>query len=199
VQHGHGPGLFHAVRFYDNEASLCRIVASFLKEGLMLGHPAVIIATPEHGQGIIAELRARDVEVKALQRSDALIVLDAVETMNQFMEHGVPNRERFLATIKPVLARARQGVSDCVIRAYGEMVDVLWKDGRDIAAIQLEMLWNQLGRTEGFSLMCGYAMGHFYKDASVRDVCRQHTHTIAADGTPRVSTADSLLVGTLRS
>jgi len=165
----------------------------------MLGQPAVVIATPEHAQGIVAELRARDVEVKSLQESDALIVLDAVETMSKFMEHGVPNREKFLATIMPVLARARQGISDCVIRAYGEMVDVLWKDGRDIAAIQLEMLWNQLGRTEGFSLMCGYAMGHFYKDASVQDVCRQHTHTIASDGTPRVSNADSLLIGALRT
>jgi len=191
-------GHFHAVRFYDSEVSLCRIVAGFLKEGLTSGQPAVVIATLEHSQGIVAELRARDVEVKALQSAGDLIVLDAAETMAKFMVDGVPNREKFRATIEPVLDRARRGQPENVIRAYGEMVDVLWKEGRDIAAIQLEMLWNQLGRSARFSLMCGYAMGNFYKDASVQEVCRQHTHVVASDGTTRVSSADSLLLGALR-
>jgi hypothetical protein len=78
------------------------------------------------------------------------------------------------------------------------MVDVLWKDGRDVAAIQLEMLWNRLARSHQFSLLCGYAMGSFYKDAHVMDVCRQHTHLVSSDGTPRLSNADSLLVGALK-
>ena len=191
-------GHFHAVRFYDSEVSLCRIVAGFLKEGLMLGQPAIVIATPEHSQGIVAELRARDVEVKALQAEGDLVVIDAAELMARFMADGVPDREKFRAAIEPVLDRARRGQRDCVVRGYGEMVDLLWKDGRDIAAIQLEMLWNQLGRTAGFSLMCGYAMGNFYKDASIQEVCRQHTHLVSSDGTSRVSNVDSLLIGALR-
>ena len=32
------------------------------------------------------------------------------------------------------------------VRAFGEMVDVLSKDGRHAAAIALEDLWNELGR-----------------------------------------------------
>ena len=188
-------GHFHAVRFYDSEASLCRIVAAFLKEGLVLGQPAVVIATSEHSQGIIAELRAREVAVKELQASGDLVILDAADTMKQFMAEGVPDKDKFHATVQPVLDRVRHGASGTVVRAYGEMVDLLWKQGRDIAAIQLEMLWNQLARTTEFSLLCGYAMGNFYKDASVQDVCRQHTHLVAADGTPRISNADSLLLG----
>jgi hypothetical protein len=45
-------GHFHAVRFYDSEMSLCRIVAGFLREGLALGQPALVIATKGHAQGI---------------------------------------------------------------------------------------------------------------------------------------------------
>jgi hypothetical protein len=191
-------GHFHAVRFYDNEVSLCRIVSSFLREGLSLGQPALVIATPEHARGIIAELRAREVDVNALQASDALVVLDAAETMATFMVDGVPHREKFQQAAKEALDRACRGRADCVVRAYGEMVDVLWRQGRDIAAIQLEILWNQLARSHEFSLLCGYAMGSFYKDASVQDVCRQHTHLVSADGTPHVSNADSLLLGALR-
>ena len=186
------------MRFYDNEASLCRIVAAFLHEGLVVGHPAVVIATPEHSQGIVAELRAREVDIAAAQASETLLVIDADSMMERFMADGVPNRDRFFAVAHAALDRASRGKKNCEIRAYGEMVDVLWKQGRDIAAIQLEVLWNQLGRARGFSLLCGYAMGNFYKDASIQDVCRQHTHTIGSDGTTRVSSADSLLIGALR-
>ncbi len=35
--------------------------------------------------------------------------------------------------------------------------------------------------THDFSLLCGYAMGSFYKDAGMRDICAQHSHVIAAD------------------
>jgi len=63
------------------------------------------------------------------------------------------------------------------------MVDILWKEGKRDLAIRLEMLWNQLANTQRFSLLCGYTVGPFYKDAHFADVCRQHTHVVAADGT----------------
>lgn len=44
------------------------------------------------------------------------------------------------------------------------------------------MLWNQLALTHDFSLLCGYAMGNFYKDAAVEDICRQHSHVVSAEG-----------------
>jgi hypothetical protein len=44
----------------------------------------------------------------------------------------------------PLIELACRGRTDCVIRAYGEMVDVLWQAGQTAAAIRLEMLWNQL-------------------------------------------------------
>jgi hypothetical protein len=61
------------------------------------------------------------------------------------------------------------------------MVDLLWKDDQHVAAIVLEMLWNKLAATEDFSLRCGYSMGNFYKDASVADICSQHTHAFGAE------------------
>ena len=50
------------------------------------------------------------------------------------------------------------------------------------AAIRLEMLWYQLANTHQFSLLCGYSMGHFYKDAAYDDICTQHTHVISVEG-----------------
>jgi hypothetical protein len=74
------------------------------------------------------------------------------------------------------------------------MVDVLWQDGLTAAAIALEMLWNQLAMTHDFSLLCGYAMGNFYKDAGMRDICAQHSHVVPAVSAlvPAASGADSI-------
>jgi len=187
-------GHFHAVRFYENEASLCRIVANFLREGLAVGQPALVIATNPHAFGIVTELRARGLGVDGLLASHDLVIVDASEALTSFMVDGVPDPGKFDRTVMAALEDVRDGRSGVTVRAYGEMVDVLWKQGLDVAAIQLEMLWNRLARNGEFSLMCGYAMGNFYKDATVREVCRQHTHLVHSDGTARVSNVDTLLV-----
>jgi len=190
ISHGH----FHAVRFYENEASLCPIVANFLREGFAFGQPALVVASAEHANGIVAELRARELNIERLIASRDLVLVDATEALSSFMVGGYPNPGKFSKTFTAAFDRVRGGVA---VRAYGEMVDILWKQGLDVAAIQLEILWNRLARSGEFSLMCGYAMGNFYKDASVRDVCRQHTHLVHSDGTARVSNVDTLLVGAL--
>jgi DcmR-like sensory protein len=61
------------------------------------------------------------------------------------------------------------------VRACGEMVDVLWKRNQTAAATRVEMLWNELAQSHDFSLLCGYSMGNFYKDAAQDDICRHHT------------------------
>jgi hypothetical protein len=44
------------------------------------------------------------------------------------------------------------------------------------------MLWNQLAASQSFALLCGYSMGHFYKDAAQQTICAQHTHIISDTG-----------------
>jgi hypothetical protein len=184
-------GHFHAVRFYENHTSLCRIVADFLGEGLATAQPALIIATPQHRDGIVQELCARHFDVDRLQADGDLLLLDARDTLSTFMVDGHPRAEPFTTAMTGALERVCREGKDCTIRAYGEMVDVLWKDGLSVAAVRLEMLWNQLAMTHAFSLLCGYAMGNFYKDASVADICRQHTHVVAVDGVSAPVNADA--------
>ena len=88
----------------------------------------------------------------------------------------------------PLLEKAARGRPHCTVRAYGEMVDVLWKDGATAAAIRLEMLWNELAGRHSLSLLCGYAMGNFYKEAAVEDICSHHTHVMSETGAPVVLT-----------
>jgi hypothetical protein len=171
----------HAVRFYDNDKSLAQIVAHFLSDGLQAGQPAIIVARPSHRAAILKELVAKSADVVALQRSGDLLLLDAEHTLSTFMADGKPEADPFRNSMCEVIARVCRGRENCTVRIYGEMVDVLWQRGQHEAAILLEMLWNQLANTQAFSLLCGYAMGQFYKDANFDAVCRQHTH-VSADG-----------------
>jgi MEDS: MEthanogen/methylotroph, DcmR Sensory domain len=178
VEFGH----FHAVRFYRDADSLSRLVADFLAEGFREDQPAIVIATPGHRQGIVQHLNAQMFDIRRLERRGDLIFLDAEQTLAQFMDRGMPNANRFTAAITPVLDRAARRRENTIIRAYGEMVDVLWKAGQTVAATRLEILWNELARDHAFSLLCGYAMGNFYKDAAVEDICSHHTHVISSSG-----------------
>ena len=175
---------FHAVRFYENEQSLYRIVADFIADGLVAGQPAVIIATPVHGAEISRELRALSCDVGQLQTSGQLTVLDADKTLSAFMKEGVPDPVAFRQTIGSALDRAAAGRPQATVRAYGEMVDCLWKAQHTDAAIRLEVLWNQLASTHAFSLLCGYCMGNFYKHGAYEDICGQHTHVVSGSGHP---------------
>lgn len=179
---------YHAVRFYENEKSLSQIVAEFLADGLAAGNPGIVVAAPSQRAAIVRELLARSWDVVHLQRSGDLVLLDAKDTLAAFMTEGGLDAEAFRNIMCEAIKSACRGRVDCTVRIYGQMVDILWQDGEKQAALRLEMLWNQLAQTQAFSLMCGYAMGHFYKDAHVDDVCSHHTHVISANGErPRVA------------
>jgi hypothetical protein len=178
----------HAVKFYENPASLSRIVAEFLSEGLKNGQPALMITTPEHRAAIVDAFTALHIDADAAQANGTLLVLDASQTLTRFMINGMPDAARFHEVASAALSTLCAKRPDCTIRAYGEMVDVLWKQGHDAAAIRLEMLWNRLAMTHEFALLCGYSMGNFYKDAGRAAIHHQHTH-IVTDSAPQIPAA----------
>jgi hypothetical protein len=174
---------YHAVRFYENEKSLAQIVAEFLAVGLEDGQPGIVVATPAQRGSIIRELVVRGVDVVSMQRSADLVMLDAQHTLSSFMTDATLDANTFNDVMAAIIKRVCRDRDNCTVRIYGQMVDVLWQEGKRELAISLEILWNQLANTQRFSLLCGYAMGAFYKDAHFDDVCGQHTHVVSADGT----------------
>ena len=183
-------GHFHGVQFYNDPEALCRIVGKFIDEGFGQGAMAIVIATPDHAVMIEECLRSLGSDVAALRGRGELVMLDARGTLERFMTDGMPNHSAFRHVIGDILTQASRGREQCTIRAYGEMVDVLWKDGREAAAIRLETLWNQLGTTHDFELLCGYSMGNFYKGAALDDIKGQHSHVVNSDGEAPLPTAE---------
>lgn len=172
----------HAVQFYGTDKSLFVTVAGFLSEGLIADQPAIIIATAPHRQAILQHLCDRLIDCEHAIRNGDLVVLDADDTLALFMVGEEPSAALFERNVGRLIEQILGGRTNTVVRAYGEMVDVLWKQGRTEAAIKLEILWNKLALKYGFALLCGYAMGNFYKQSKLMDrVIEQHSHTLPHD------------------
>jgi CheY-like chemotaxis protein len=77
-----------------------------------------------------------------------------------------------------LIAQVR-GAGDAPMWIYGEMADVLCRQGNHAAAQNLEELWNAHFPEPGFKVLCGYAIEDFDHDSQAqtfRAICRQHTH-----------------------
>ena len=172
---------YHAVQFYKDETSLAGTVAQFLADGLSTGQPGLVIASPSHTQTIVRELAALGLDVDALRTTGELRFFDAQKMLASFMFGGLPDPVLFRSTVGDVIEQLCAGRTPCPIRAYGEMVDLLWQDGNSDGAVKVEILWNQLAATYDFALLCGYAFGHFYKetrDPRYEEVVAQHSQVM---------------------
>ena len=141
----------------------------------------MIIATPSHCAAFVQQLEGNGVAAEeALQRGQ-LLLLDAGETLARFTPGGMPEWQSFHALIGGVIAKLR--LEYPTVRAYGEIVDLLWRRGEREAAIRLEEFWNDLAGLQTFSLLCAYYMDNLDQAAysgPLDCICRVHSHLIAA-------------------
>jgi len=177
----------HTVQFYDDDAFLVPAVAEFLATGIRAGDASLVIATAAHRQAFAQQLLQQGVDVLGARRSGLLSMVDARRTVSSFMVAGMPDAERFAATIGPLIERdgERNGSTRSGgLRAYGEMVDLLWRDGNAPAALRLEELWNELSASHDFLLLCSYSMSGFGQaedGAGFREIIGQHGQVIPTE------------------
>jgi hypothetical protein len=149
----------HLVQIYERDEVFLDTLEGFAGGGLRAGDAVIIIATRAHRDALRARLDAQGLDVERAIATDEYIALDAEETLAQFMVGGWPDDARFEAMVAGLLMRAQAHRRR--VRAFGEMVALLWADGNANGAIELERLWNDLARRQTFSLLCGYPMQAF--------------------------------------
>lgn len=175
-----GPG--HAVQFYENDQYLQEVVAQFLGDGLRCGQPVIAIATRSHCDLFREGLSDSGVDVKGLEASGELTLIDAHDVLDLIMSGSVPDPERFREVIGGIFDRAYGRRR--LVRVYGELMDVLWKESNSAAALRLEQLWNALAVSYHFALLCSYCINHFMNGdnaAAFEAVCGQHHRVIPTE------------------
>lgn len=190
----------HLVQLYLDPVELGEAVSRHLASGFDAGEPGIVVATPEHWALFAEQLRALGHDAGKLEVAGELVVLDADETLGRIMASGRPSQSRFDEVVGGVMDQlAPDGAPS--IRAYGEMVDLLWQRGEIEAAAELEDLWNRLASLRRFSLLCGYKVDVFDRDAQVAVlpmICETHSHVDPVGGSKRLEQAvDAALAETL--
>jgi signal transduction histidine kinase len=173
----------HFVQFYEKDDFLLDEVSDFIGAGLQAGQAGIVIATQPHRDDLERRLQARRASSGAAFHPDQYIALDAAGTLSKFMVDGWPDEQRFADVLGNVIGRAAQNGSRSV-RAFGEMVALLWAEGKHDAAVRLEELWNDLARTQCFSLLCAYPIDGFHHQehgAPFLHICKAHSHVRPAE------------------
>jgi KaiC/GvpD/RAD55 family RecA-like ATPase len=172
------PPAGHGVQVYAELDELAVSVGRFLDAGFRVGEPALAIVTDDHWRAFRAELERRGHDVGELQERGLLTCCDADETLAAFMDEA-PSATRFEQIVGGTVDEVARRFPDRTIRAFGEMVDVLFQRGEEAAAIALEELWNELFETRRFALLCGYQLDVFDLDtenSALPEIVRTHTH-----------------------
>jgi PAS domain S-box-containing protein len=170
----------HVVYFYEESDSLLGELVDFIGPALRTGDAALIIATKVHLDGLRQRLSARGFDIPIAEKQKKYIALDAAEILAQVMANGMPDEARFAQIlgeiIGPISDLRKNGHPG--IAVFGEMVSLLWTEGKSEAAIRLEELWNELANVYSFSLRCAYPMANFQgvKNAGpLIRVCGEHS------------------------
>jgi MEDS: MEthanogen/methylotroph, DcmR Sensory domain len=174
----------HVVQLYgDDDRLLIQNVGRFLSEGLKRGDSLVVIATPEHRTSLTGSLRSEAGYSRAVLEG-RLMFLDARATLDRILVDGYPDPELFESVMGESLRRVRARAVHTGVRAYGEMVGLLWMAGEREAAVQLEHLWNDLLPQSEVSLFCSYpvdVLSPEFESGKVDGLLCTHTHLLPAD------------------
>ena len=183
----------HRVQFYNDEAFLVTSVARHLSASLRSGGSAIVLATKDHRAQILQELAKLEIPAQAL--IERFVALEASEALSRFMNGDRPDPIRFKAVITDLLQSAQKSSSSGVspLSAFGEMVAVLWAEGKREAAVQLEQLWSDFTRNSKLSLLCAYPLAYFSRseDRSLCSrICEEHTSVGPAEGFETLAAED---------
>jgi len=172
----------HFVQLYESDtAALVNNVGSYFCGTLRAGGAAVIVAGDPNRSTFVTELRRRGCDVDLALTENRLVLLDAHETLNRISRDGQIDPERFEQVVGATVRRALETAKGREVRAYGEMVGLLWKSSQFPAAIRLEQLWNQLQSEVRFSLFCSYAIdifGRHFDGGVINAMLCAHSHLL---------------------
>jgi hypothetical protein len=166
----------HMVQIYGDDRVFLDGLEGFVGAGLRAGESAIVIATATHLHGLEERLRANGIDIERARAEDRYVARLAEDVLARFMEKDWPHETRFLQAMTETIDRARGGTGRKV-RAFGEMVAILWSRGNHAATIHLELLWTKLLARERFPLFCAYPRDTFSRNAteSIVEICRIHS------------------------
>lgn len=178
----------HLVHLYGvDDRLLSRNASRYLAEGLRRGDGLVVIADPEHTGAIARHLVEEEPgHAREATRAGRLVYLDAGATLARLLVAGRPDEHRFRSVIGSAIEAASARSTTGAVRAFGEMVGLLWAERKYENAERLEALWDALLTQYHCSLLCAYPIDLLDFDgdpAMLYRIVSSHDHIFAGSGT----------------
>ncbi len=170
----------HVVQIYENDHVFLDLLEGYVMGGFSARDSVVLILSEEHRSELYLRLYARDISLSKKIIDSELVVLDAGLTLDKFLVNNWPDEKLFMEVVSGIIGRSRKAGRP--IRAFGEMVALLWAQGLQGATVQLEQLWNKFCEKEDFTLFCAYPRNGFSDNVadSMMHICDKHTKMVAA-------------------
>lgn len=183
----------HVVQIYRDPAFQAKAVATWTGAALRDGGGAVLLCMPESAARILPELRREGFDPDALAAAGRLAILDADAVLGRCAKGGTLNVPRFRKEIQAAIAGARAaGAKGVEVRAWGELVSLLWEREDRPMAREVELIWNEIARAEGIRLLCSYRLDnleHRTHQGLLRELCESHTRLVPEEDYARLDRA----------
>jgi len=168
----------HIAQFYADDGVLLDTLTGFVGGGLKAGETTIVIATADHLKALEQRLSNSGLDIAIARSNHQYIDMLAEEALDKFMVAHWPDDQLFNSFITDLITRAR--TNSRRVRAFGEMVAILWARGDTAATVRLEYLWQQLCQAQDFSLFCAYPKAGFTDDPSnsIAKICAAHSRVI---------------------
>jgi hypothetical protein len=170
----------HPCHFYSDDAAFATTVASFLAPAFREGQAIVAFGTPAHLDAIEKRLKRDGYDIDAAKSRGQYQPNDAQAALEALVVGELPVQDVFDEVIGSRVSQAVREFGG--VRAFGEIVSLLWRDGKRQAALRLEEMWNDAIGLHPLSLLCGYNVRSFtsaHDAAGVTGIINAHSSVLA--------------------
>ncbi|SFE63802.1 MEDS: MEthanogen/methylotroph, DcmR Sensory domain [Nitrosomonas sp. Nm166] len=167
----------HTVQICLNESSQVDLVTGYIKDGLLNEEAVIVIAKPALRQILKSKMDALCFDGQFLKDQDQIKFFDAEFLLSNLISDGILEEKVFQEYVAAPIYNAQSNYKKA--RAFGEMVDILWKQDQHDMAIQLEGFWKNLTSTQELTFLCTYSLDKLDPDSydnALEHICKYHSH-----------------------
>src|ERR1700694_4652510 len=174
----------HVVQLYTDDGFLIDVLSQFIGGALAVGDASLVIATKPHRTELERRLSAYGLDTAKAAMQGRYLTLDATETVPKLMVSGSVDEGRFNDIIGSALSQMRGAAKERRLAVFGELVALLWAEGKPQEAIRVEQLWNDLAKSHSFSLLCSYPITGFDNERHIEPflkMCSTHSGVVPSE------------------
>ncbi len=170
------PGNSHIVQVCENLSSQADILTEYITEGLSNEEGIVIIAQPGLRKALAEKMNSLGLDLQDLKAQSRIKILDGNLLLSLFNFDDTIDKATFIKYVLTPVMESKLKFGK--VRVFGEMVDILWKNNKDLA-IELEGWWCEVCEENNLMLLCTYLLGSLEPAEfieSLERICISHNH-----------------------